>query len=573
MGNGTAVLNLDELTEVIDQNANGNADNVPISIENTEGYDLVEIYDDDEEINTPGDKSFIDQLVNDFEHRDAEFKASQQAWKEGEISGAEHFFVGETKKLMIIPDTVGNIGMRVLDLGWKGVETGATGLRWIASQAGVEDSIDGWSQDQADKLANWWKNSQAAQDGVLAAMETKEDYDKWGAENPNDKRLLEAVVDIPLFFIPWGKVVPKKGVTNTPFYTAAKEQKRLLGKQQIRQKYDELWKMLNFKDPINKVNQRRVTAEGRFTKMTTINYNQYEKEYMDELLKIGVSGYKNPTKNNEIMSNSLESWAKDLKRVLSKPKNQIPISWVQTKATLRTEIDKLLLNPMYQTKQQKETIEAQLKLLYRYLDEGNFKGTPQGIFELRQLFDKKNMKYKKGANLDGTIPINALDDATRVIRQTLNKIVGDKVPDAKVAESLKKQTYMYNGLDDILPSLKADGWSAIQRSWKNAGSLIGLKMDFNRIMAVTFGASAYGMASLGYTGLAVGTAVAAGIGAGVAIQTKTTKRALGMLLVAMDKAIKVGTNPNTVRALSYDRAIIKEMFERPIEKGEPEEGV
>ena len=104
MGNGTAVLNLDELTEVIDQNANGNADNVPISIEQTEGYDLVEIYNDDEEINTPGDKSFIDQLVNDFEHRDAEFKASQQAWKEGEISGAEHFFVGETKKLMIIPD-------------------------------------------------------------------------------------------------------------------------------------------------------------------------------------------------------------------------------------------------------------------------------------------------------------------------------------------------------------------------------------------------------------------------------------------------------------------------------------
>ena len=87
-------------------------------------------------------------------------------------------------------------------------------------------------------------------------------------------------------------------------------------------------------------------------------------------------------------------------------------------------------------------------------------------------------------------------------------------------------------------------------------------------MAIAFGASAYGMASLGVAGVGVAAGALGGVGIGIAIQTRTTKRALGMLLSIIDKAIKVGTNPNTVKALSYDRAAIKELFERPIEDRE-----
>ena len=129
---------------------------------------------------------------------------------------------------------------------------------------------------------------------------------------------------------------------------------------------------------------------------------------------------------------------------------------------------------------------------------------------------------------------------------------------------------MYNGLDDILPALKEDGWSAIQRSWKNVASAIGLKMDFNRIMAVAFGASAYGMASMGVAAVGAGATVMAGVGVGVAVQTVTTKRALGMLLTQIDKAIKVAKNPNVVQALSYDRATIKALFDRKIQKEQEE---
>ena len=592
------IPNLDELTQVIDsENINEN----PLQeITESEGYDLTEVYNDSAEIVAPsGGRSFIDQMMFDYLKREEEVGAIKDSYQEGNIGMIEALGVSSVKKAMLVPDLVGNAILTTLDFGYenavkKPAAVLETGFTWLMPETAknMNDAVDGFSAATGKKLAEWWGNSQAAQDGVQAATETFEKYTAWGDANPDDKRLLEAIVDIPLFFWPPGKAVTT-GVSagKTSVFTpiaktldnknvqnvldlpgkSAKNQKRLAGLQTDRQTYDELFAMLNFgKSPINKDNQRRVTSEGFFSQRTTINYNPYEKEYMDTLIAAGVSGYKNPTKNNEIIAAALETEAKTLLRTLQKKSNKVPIPWVSTRKTIRAELDKLKLNPMYQGKQQQEAIESQLALLYRILDDEGFKGTPEGLIKLRQSFDNWNLNYKSGASFDGTLPINALDDSTRVIRQTLNKIVGDRLPNGNVPASLKKQTYMYNGLDDILPALKEDGWSAIQRSWKNVAGAIGLKMDFNRIMAVAFGASAYGMASMGVAAVGVGATVMAGVGVGVAVQTVTTKRALGMLLTQIDKAIKVGKNPNVVSALSYDRATIKALFDRKIQKEQEE---
>ena len=100
----------------------------------------------------------------------------------------------------------------------------------------------------------------------------------------------------------------------------------------------------------------------------------------------------------------------------------------------------------------------------------------------------------------------------------------------------------------------------------------GLKMDYNRMMAVAFGGSAYGAAAMTGASLmaAVGGAGTAFMAA-VALQTRATKIVLGKTLALMDKAIALpGANPNIVKALSSDRAAIAELFKRPIEKAEEE---
>ena len=165
-----------------------------------------------------------------------------------------------------------------------------------------------------------------------------------------------------------------------------------------------------------------------------------------------------------------------------------------------------------------------------------------------------------------------MDESVRVIRTALNDIVAAKLPNTPVKELLGVQSTMYKARDLILPALKSDAKHSLQRVWKNLSTGIGVKMDYNRMMAVTFGGSAYGAAEM--TGASFMAAVGFGgttFMAAVALQTRATKIALGKTLALMDKAIALpGANPNVVKALSSDRAAIAELFKRPIEKAEEE---
>ena len=207
------------------------------------------------------------------------------------------------------------------------------------------------------------------------------------------------------------------------------------------------------------------------------------------------------------------------------------------------------------------------------IDEGKHKGNALGVFELRQAYDQFVRTTAKAGALDGSINKTAMDESVRVIRTALNDMVAAKLPNTPVKDLLNKQSTLYKGRDLILPAVQADAKHGLQRVWKNLTSAIGLKMDYNRMMAVAFGGSAYGAAEMSGASLMV----ALGVGgttfmAGVALQTRATKIVLGKTLAYMDKVIGMpGANPNVVKALSADRALIHELFVRPIEKANAEQ--
>ena len=539
-------------------------------------------YDDSETIDAPG-KSFIDGVVSDFFKRSNEVQKSREMFASGEITLPEHAFQSAAKGSMLAFDVVGGAIVKTLGTVWDGIEMAADGLRMIVPQE-MEDDIDGWHKDKSDKLTHWWENSQAAQDGVAAAIKGFKDYSIWKEENPRAAMNLESITDVALFWLPFGKVVPWKGKNISVFEKPAKSQLQLAQKQGMRQRYDKIWEQLNAgKGGVTKETLPRVTSEGNmlaaFPKVQTINYNQYEKELMDVLLANGFKGRKTPTANNQIINHSIEKYAKQLLGDLQKiPAMKTPIPWNRTKSNLSTKLDELIENsPIYKNNpKMQQVIRENLNRINKILADEKFAGTPLGVFRLRQAFDEFVRTNKGAGKLDGTGLYNAMDDSVRVIRTELNNIVAVNAEGTAVKDLLRKQELLYKARGMILPAVQADSKKAIQRVWKNLSNAIGLKMDYNRTMAVAFGASAYGIAGqgLGYTALAaVGTA---GIGymAGVAVQTKITKIALGKTLALMDKAMKTaGANPEVIKALSIDRAAIKELFERPIEKGEPEEGV
>jgi hypothetical protein len=573
-------INLNDLTEVIDQNANENADNEPIGIENTDGYDLVEIYNDSEAIKPPGDKSFIDRMVESFYKRSNQVQDSRVKFKNKEITLPEHMLQVYGKGgAGLVLDTAGNIIVEGIQETWDGLNHLEDGLRWLMPDK-MEAHIDGFDKKIAAKLTGWWENSSEADAGRKAIMGGAEKYADWKAENPRAATNLESIMDIGLIFATPGRLIPWKGKTDTTLKSQSSRQLHLADQQGMRSQYDNLWAQLHGKDRINANNISRVTVEGKLSRTQTINYNQYEKEFMDLLFANGVKKGSSATKNSEAMSKAIEKHAIRLRAEITKAGggSKVPVAWQEVRKTIETNIDDLIKsNPLFAEASQQSTINSNLQRFLTILDDGvkkgDFKGNPLGVFKLRQAYDDWVRTTAKAGSLDGTVRKTAMDESVRVIRTALNDIVAAKLPNTPVKELLNKQSQLYKGRDLMLPAVKIDAKTALQSVWKNISSAVGVKMTYNRIMAVAFGASAYGMAEMtGASFLAAVGVGGTGWGLAVALQTRASKIALGKTLGLMDKVIGMpGANPNVVKALSADRAIIKELFDRPIEKANAEQ--
>lgn len=541
------------------------------------------LYDDDEEINAPP-KTLIDNIIDDFWHRSSQVQTSREQFTSGEITLPEHVLqsYGKGGALMTL-DVVGDVLISGLGKAWEGVGKAEEFVRWVMPDD-MEAAIDGFDQKVADNLTNWYLNSETAQQGVQAAINTKEDYLAWADENPRAAANLESVVGIGLIFAPIpkgkGKVkTDKPYIQTTAFGNMSKVQFHLAKQQTMRNKYDQLWEQLNFSSSgkavrITDQNIGRVTVEGKFTQMQTINYNTYEKEYMDTLFQNGVkTGYiHSPSRNAEAIAKGIDRVGSKVEKELVKY-HKFPLTGINPqsiKNSLTKNLEKLIKeNPVYvNSPRNQQVMEDNLAVLFGLIDSGKFAGTPHGVWKLRQAFDKLVEGFAGKGKLDPTIPISAMDDSTRLIRHTLNDVIVRHAPGVEVEAMFKELTFLYKGQGMIKNAVNADAVSTMHRVWKTLANVITLKMAYNRTMAVALGASAYGVAgqALGYTSIIAMGAGGIAMAGGIAIQTKTTKILLGKTLAYMDKAMKVAGNPEVIKSLAIDRAFVKEMYERPIEE-------
>jgi TfoX/Sxy family transcriptional regulator of competence genes len=525
-------------------------------------------FNDNDEIIAKGDKSFIDRMQESFYKRVDKVQKSREMFANKEITLPEHVFHSYAQGGMLLLDTAGNAIIEGVQETWDALDYAENGLRWIMPD-GMEETLDNFDKRTANNLTKWWENSPSAEAARKAATSGAGKYKKWAKENPRAAANFESVVDIALIFATPGRLIPWKGKEKTVFKTTSDNQFYLAGQQATRNKYDKLWTQLHGKDRINEKNISRVTVDG-LSRTQTINYNAFEKELMDTLFSNGVTKKNRPSQNSEAMTKGINKWGSKLRLQITQAGggSQKPVPWTEVKSTLEKNIDELIeSNPIFAEASQQATIRANLQRLQKLIDDNNFKGNPLGIFELRQAYDDFVRSTAKAGSLDGSVNKTAMDESVRVIRTTLNDIVAAKLPNTPVKESLRTQSLLYEGRSLILPAVQLDAKHAIQNAWKNIANAIHVKMDYNRIMAVAFGGSAYGAAAM--TGASAIAAVGIGgtaLFAAVAIQSRATKIALGQTLKYMDQVIGMpGANPNVVKALSADRAIIKELFQRPIE--------
>jgi len=143
-----------------------------------------------------------------------------------------------------------------------------------------------------------------------------------------------------------------------------------------------------------------------------------------------------------------------------------------------------------------------------------------------------------------------------------------------VFRSLKKQSNLLRGMDNLAPKAAAEANNVLMRAVRNLQGVVQFRGFFNQV-----GAAALGIGGLGASAalapyftvpLAAGMVTYAG---GRAAISPITKRMLASLLKHMDKVIsnKSGSN-SLIHQLRVDRAALKEILETAVVAAEESKG-
>jgi hypothetical protein len=190
--------------------------------------------------------------------------------------------------------------------------------------------------------------------------------------------------------------------------------------------------------------------------------------------------------------------------------------------------------------------------------------TPVGLLKARKDFDNvlRNQMPKAFNPTTQTI----FTESTKAVRQSINNLINETVPSAYVKKRLAEQSNLFRASDMLAPKAAKETSLGLGRTYQNVQRILGAKMDLNRTMAILAGASAFGVSGGLFAGFAGGLAIGGvATGVGIAVTSPAVHKALAKLLKYTDKAIQTSTNPQMIKQLRLDRALVQDLIEAAAE--------
>ena len=185
--------------------------------------------------------------------------------------------------------------------------------------------------------------------------------------------------------------------------------------------------------------------------------------------------------------------------------------------------------------------------------------TASGLLQTRKDLDKW-ARAQKGGNIFDPAKDNAISASIAEIRQTLNNLIAEKVPDVRVKEMLKKQSTLFRALDNIDPKVASEANNLLSRIVHDIEDKIPIKGDAYKRALLVLGIGGAGtFISPAITGTVAATAATAYAIKG--LRSPKAKKALGAILIQTDKAIRLTKDKDIIRQMRLDRAALLEMIQ------------
>jgi len=446
-----------------------------------------------------------------------------------------------------------------VDVISQGVETGLETLGLM-----IPDAIGEPTKKFFSEKVNALLNTELGAEAVKAFSGGAGGYKEWKKRNPLMARDVEAVINTATLFAPTPKASPVSNALGKGGKLVTESGERSIKK--TKEKFvNELIKPEETR-AVKEADLRQTDVVG-LLQTAKVRQTAEEAETSKIIQKIKDVGYSKTLKAN---------WSNIRKEIRSKADklisdldtfeiNRMKATGAATRLDkaevtdrLVKEMDELIAtNPLLRgQKPLQETAQALLDKTLNLLEGRPL--TPANLIRVRQDLDKYILDNK--GTVFNAVDENALNVPFKTLRRSLNNIVDETVPSAKVKESLREQTLMYGALDNIGPKAAEESANIIGRTIQNVANV--LPYDNTRGIWLVTAAAGTGYSFPQLIPFMAGGVVATGAakalrGSGAYGQTK---RAIGSLLQATDKAIKTSTNSAMIKQLKADRIYIADLL-------------
>lgn len=493
----------------------------------------------------------VESFMDKFQKRVDSAKETQEAVRKGTIPQQTAGTLTTSSLAVGVP----------IDILSTGIETGIN----VASLL-IPDSIGEPVANTLKNATNAVLNTDLGKLAVEAMQGGSEKYKQLKKENPESFKAIETAINFGILFAPVPNASPISnaiGKTGTKIVHAADKKIAVKKKDFV----NDL-----IKPPMTKElaqEQLKRTTVSPIIQTAKVAQSADEVEMSEIIQKIPKVDTNKTLKNNYLfirddLYNKADKLVDDLERFETGRMKA-------TGATGRLEFDEvsgrlnkdmaelISTNPLIRgQKPLQDTAQALLDKTLQLLKDKPL--TPANVLRARQDLDKFILSNKGG--VFNAVDENALNVPFKTIRRTLNSVIDEQVPSAKVKKSLREQSLLYNALDNISPKAADEAANVIGRSVQGVAKVL----PYNEQRGIWL-ANVAVLGSAGYTFPELIPYVAGGLvsyTAGRAAMASTlppkTKKLFGQLLQGMDQAIKTSKNREMIQQLRADRVYIADLL-------------
>ena len=398
-------------------------------------------------------------------------------------------------------------------------------------------------------------DTEAGQQGVAALNSGIDTYREWAKTNPNDAKLIGAVINIAPFSRP-----AKLTTGLSTFNKIAGELDSAAAKQAVENRFLFLQDLTTPKKTAaveTQLKQQSVETGGLLQGQKVIPKAD-QQGIMDVVYKLPeINSGNTMLGNRNVISTTIKTKARTLINQLEQP---IAITRAEiVRATDRAvNLASQIHYPTGNSVEIAENMARKMReLITKQIDLGTMSNS-NALLAARKEFDSwaksfKNDIYEGGAT--------KAEDAARQVRESINELIVSKNPNINVASSLDEQAKLFGALEIIDTKIAGEANNSLGRAWQKISGVPGFRSKLINVVSLATGSGLLGAAAF------LSPVISAGLGgalavtfAGKALSSVQAKTYLSFMLKEVDNTILTSKVARDIIALQLSKKTIEELI-------------